>query len=63
MLSMPPGGYSKTQLDKEINAGNEKLTEFCKIPQGIEHEYSIWEGTQPSSDILKIAHENRPISS
>jgi nucleotide-binding universal stress UspA family protein len=59
MLSVPPGGYSKPDLDKEINAGKEKLAEFCKIPQGIEHEYSIWEGTQPSSDILKIAHEKQ----
>jgi nucleotide-binding universal stress UspA family protein len=59
MLSMPPGGPSKAQFDKEINASKEKLAEFCKIPQGIEYEYAVWEGTQPSSDILKISHEKQ----
>lgn len=59
MLSAPPGGYSKTELDEKINASKEKLAEFCRIPQGIEYEYSIWEGTQPSSDILKIAQEKQ----
>jgi len=59
VLSTPPDGYSKAQLDKEINASKEKLAEFCKIPKGIEYEYTVWEGTQPSSDILKIAHEKQ----
>lgn len=59
MLSTPQGGFSKTELEKESNACKEKLSEFCKIPQGIEYEYSIWEGTQPSPDILKIAFEKK----
>jgi len=41
----------------EITASKEKLREFCKIPEGIEHEYSIWEGTLPYSEILKYARE------
>lgn len=59
MLSMPPGGYSKAELDRAISAGKDKIAAFCNIPQGIEFEYSVWEGTQPSSDILKISHEKQ----
>jgi nucleotide-binding universal stress UspA family protein len=33
-----------------------KLKEFCKVPNGIEHEYAIWEGTLPSVEILKYAN-------
>jgi len=35
----------------------EKLVKFCKMPEGIKHEYSIWEGMQPHSGILKYANE------
>jgi len=42
----------KTERDMK-----EKLSAFYKIPGGIEHEYSIWEGKQPHSEILKYANE------
>lgn len=43
----------------EATAIRQKLSDFCRIPQGIEHEYIVWEGTQPSLDILKIAGEKQ----
>jgi nucleotide-binding universal stress UspA family protein len=55
MLPMPSAGSSKAQVDKKITEYTEKLKDFCNIPQGIEHEYSIWEGTHPSADILNFA--------
>ena len=42
------------ETEREIK---EKLVEFCKMPEGIEHEYSIWEGKLPHSGILKYANE------
>jgi nucleotide-binding universal stress UspA family protein len=42
------------ETQKEIK---ERLPEFCKMPEGIDHEYSIWEGTLPHSGILKYANE------
>jgi len=42
------------ETEKEIK---EKLLEFCKIPEGIEFEYSVWEGTLPHTEILKYANE------
>jgi len=35
----------------------EKLKEFCEIPEGIEHEYSLWRGTQPHVEIFKYSNE------
>jgi nucleotide-binding universal stress UspA family protein len=35
----------------------EKLSTFYKMPEGMEHEYSIWEGTLPYSGILNYAGE------
>jgi nucleotide-binding universal stress UspA family protein len=35
----------------------EKLIKFCPVPEGVEHEYIIWEGTLPFLEILKYAHE------
>jgi nucleotide-binding universal stress UspA family protein len=35
----------------------EKLREFCKVPQGVEHEYIIGAGTSPYLEILKDARE------
>jgi nucleotide-binding universal stress UspA family protein len=35
----------------------EKLREFCKVPEGIENEYSTWDGTLPHLEILKYAGE------
>jgi nucleotide-binding universal stress UspA family protein len=42
------------ETEREIK---EKLLKFCKIPEGIENEYSIWEGKLPHSEILKYAGE------
>lgn len=50
--------YPQAELEAEINAVTKKLEEFCKtIPKGIEHEYSVWEGTSPYLEILKYARE------
>ena len=35
----------------------EKLLEYYKMPEAIEHEYSTWEGKLPHSEILKYAGE------
>jgi hypothetical protein len=43
MLAIP-------ETEREIK---EKLVKFCKMPERIEHEYSIWEGKLPHSGILK----------
>jgi nucleotide-binding universal stress UspA family protein len=45
---------STPEPEREIK---EKLVKFCKIPEGIEHEYSIREGMQPQSGILKYESE------
>jgi len=50
MLTIPSSGG-------EITPSKEKLREFCKMPEGIEHEYGIWKGTLPYLEILKYAHE------
>ncbi len=38
-------------------ASEATLKEFCRIPEGVAHEFSIWKGSEPYSDILKYAHE------
>ena len=43
--------------EREITASQEKLRGFCKVPEGIEHEYTVWQGTLPSLEILKYARE------
>ena len=35
----------------------EKLSKFCPVPEGITHEYIVWEGTLPYLEILKYARE------
>jgi nucleotide-binding universal stress UspA family protein len=45
---------SITETEKEIK---EKVLNFCKIPEGVQYEYSIWEGKLPHSAILKYASE------
>ncbi|OHE59449.1 MAG: hypothetical protein A2Z47_08685 [Thermodesulfovibrio sp. RBG_19FT_COMBO_42_12] len=42
------------ETEREIK---EKIVKFCKMPEGIEYEYSIWEGMLPHSEILKYANE------
>jgi nucleotide-binding universal stress UspA family protein len=57
MIPSQPSGYTKKDLEQEISASQKKLKDFCKIPQGMECEFPVWEGTQPSSEILKSAFE------
>ena len=47
-----PGGSEKKTADPE-----KKIMEFCSMPKGLEHEYSVWDGTDPSVEILKYARE------
>jgi len=42
------------ETEREIK---ERLLEFCKMPEGIGYEYSIWEGKLPYSAILSYANE------
>lgn len=57
MLVAPPGEYPWKELEKDITASEKKLKELCKMPEGIEHEYSIGRGTSPYLEILKYARE------
>lgn len=59
MIPTQPGRLSGAELEKEIGASRKRLQEFCKVPQGIECEYSIWEGAQPAMEILKSAESNK----
>lgn len=51
------GEHPRMDSEKEINAYKEKLREFCKVPEGAEHEYILGAGTSPSLEILKDASE------
>jgi len=53
----PPGSHLQAEMEKEISASQKRLTEFCKIPGGLEHDYGIREGTQPYAQILNYAKE------
>ena len=55
MLSTSQSGKNELQVD--IASFNEKLRDFCKIPEEIKNEYSIWKGSQPYLEILKYSHE------
>lgn len=44
---------------KDVEKDRERLKEFCNVPEGIEHEYAVWEGTMPSLEILKSAREKK----
>ncbi|MGB9715768.1 MAG: universal stress protein [Thermodesulfovibrionales bacterium] len=45
---------SRKESEKEME---EKIQKFCAIPEGLEHQYGIWQGTEPYSEILKYARE------
>jgi nucleotide-binding universal stress UspA family protein len=53
-LAMSAGEHPR---GAETHAYKEKLAEFCKVPEGIEHEYIIGAGTSPHLEILKDASE------
>jgi len=54
----PPFRYLQSDLEERISAHKKKLEEFSKeIPKGLEHEYTVWEGTMPFLEILKYARE------
>ena len=57
MIPLQPSGNTKTDTEKDITVSQKRLKDFCKIPQGIECEFSVWEGTEPSPEILKSARE------
>ena len=59
MIRLQPSGSTKKDLENEISASQKHLKEFCKIPQGVECEFHVWEGTQPSLEILKSAQEKK----
>ena len=42
---------------KTTKTAKDKMNEFCKMPKGIEHELTIWGGTQPQEEILKLAQD------
>jgi len=48
-----------TGASGSISALKERLIEFCKVPAGIKYQAVVWEGIQPSSEILKIADEKK----
>jgi len=54
MLSTSESGKSEV----DISSLNEKLRDFCKIPEEIKHGSSIWEGSKPYLEILKYSQEN-----
>ncbi len=54
----PPFRYLQSDLEERISSHKKKLEEFSKeIPKGLEHEYTVWEGTMPFLEILKYARE------
>lgn len=58
MLPVPQGYYTQAELEGEIKARKEKIKALCEnIPQGVEHECAVWEGTLPYVEILKYARE------
>ncbi|NVM20415.1 MAG: universal stress protein [Desulfobacterales bacterium] len=59
MGAAPPSPrYPQAELEAEVAALKKRLEEFCKeIPEGIDYELSVWEGTQPYLEILKYARE------
>jgi nucleotide-binding universal stress UspA family protein len=44
---------------KDIEKDSERLKEFCKVTDGVEHEYLVWQGTMPHLEILKGAREKQ----
>jgi nucleotide-binding universal stress UspA family protein len=54
LLATSSGAHARA--DSEI-AIKEKLREFCKVPEGVDHEYIIGSGTSPHFEILKDARE------
>jgi nucleotide-binding universal stress UspA family protein len=54
---LPSGANLKTGMEGDITTSQGKIKDFCKMPEGIEHEYSVWKGTLPYLEILKYAHE------
>ncbi|MCD6319087.1 MAG: universal stress protein [Candidatus Desulfofervidaceae bacterium] len=58
MLPVPQGYYTQSELENEIKANKERIKTLCKeMPEGIEHECAVWEGTLPYVEILKYARE------
>jgi universal stress protein A len=52
---MGQAGSGKGEAPGDRAGIDSKLREFCKFPAEIQHEYTIYEGTQPSSAILQYS--------
>lgn len=48
---------SDSDTRKETKSPKERMKEFCKVPEGIEFEFSISGGTLPHREILEYARE------
>jgi nucleotide-binding universal stress UspA family protein len=44
-----------TESGERIEATRKKVEEFCKMFEGLNCEYVVWEGSEPYSEILKYA--------
>ena len=42
---------------KSTKSIKDKMKDFCKMPKGIEHDLTIWGGTQPQEEIIKFARD------
>ncbi|MBW2565891.1 MAG: universal stress protein [Deltaproteobacteria bacterium] len=51
--------YPQGEIELEVYGLEMELKTLCKeIPNGIEHEYKVWESTLPHLEIIKYAREN-----
>ena len=59
MLPVSPSPkYPQAEFEAELGTSEKTLEEFSKeIPESIEREYGVWEGTAPYLEILKYARE------
>jgi nucleotide-binding universal stress UspA family protein len=44
-----------SQSGEQIEKTRSKMGEFCKMFEGLDYEYIVWEGSEPYSEILKYA--------
>jgi nucleotide-binding universal stress UspA family protein len=60
MIPVPPDPkYSQADYEADVDAENKRLLDFCSdFLQGIKHEYFIWGGGLPHTEILKCSQDN-----
>jgi len=49
--------HMANQTGPESTAARETIIDFCKVPEGINTQYDIWGGTEPSLSILDYARQ------